>query len=205
MFCQKRLTKSVLARLLFSTNSYTSKSCFPSTQNPCNFTILGCCNAEITPTSFKNSTLPCFDFFASCFTAIAVPFSTSPYTPSRSFLHQPCLPHWNCLWQHWVALGRIWWCWNSSFLILQQTEHWRQSSSQFFCKKNSRAANNLLDKSKKIVPRSRRLLDVRRPLYHRIAHPISRRKITAKPTPIPIHMRECEREEVPFLTGEKKV
>lgn len=69
--------------------SYISDNWLPSTQQPYNFTRLGCCDADIMPISVMNSWFPCLDFAESCLTATTVPSGkkplyTGPKPPSPS-------------------------------------------------------------------------------------------------------------------------
>jgi hypothetical protein len=73
------LPNSILSKLLFFMNSYTSSRCDPSEQHPTRRTRFLCWMLVIMFTSTKNSDSPCPDLpTLSCFTATLLPSSSLP-------------------------------------------------------------------------------------------------------------------------------
>ncbi len=66
-------------RLLFLTNSYTSRHCVPCKQHPFNVTKFLCLMLVMDTNSFKKSSIPLWDFWVNNFTTNSIPSNKTPY------------------------------------------------------------------------------------------------------------------------------
>ncbi len=66
-------------RLLFLTNSYTSRHCVPCKQHPFNVTKFLFLMLVMDTNSFKKSSIPLWDFWVNNFTTNSIPSNKTPY------------------------------------------------------------------------------------------------------------------------------